>query len=182
MRMQKLRWSHAVCLAIALLIMVLVIFVVASASDVEAAPGQEVEDHVTVEPTASILSFSVSGDVLSWSVSPASSPANTQGSLTISADSAWSVRVSSNNNGHMKAYFSANSSYGSKTLKYPLKISVNSATGYTGHTINLDEGGALVEGSGSYSGTIPFIYEQAVDWTDTPLTYRIELTFETSPT
>jgi hypothetical protein len=169
-------------IATAAFIIVPAIFVVASASDVKASIGQGVNDIINLESDAAVLSFGVSGDVSSWSISPASSPANAQGSLTISADSAWSVRVSSNNNGHMKAYFSANSSYGSKTLKDPLKIRVNSATGYTGHTVSLDEGGTLVEGSGSYSGTIPFIYEQAVDWTDTPLTYRIELTFETLPT
>ncbi|MDD4652216.1 MAG: hypothetical protein PHQ34_08290 [Methanothrix sp.] len=182
MRTNKSRWALVACLAIALFVIVPATFVGANASGIEAAPGQEVGDHINLEPSASVLSFSVAGDVTGWSINPASSPESNHGSLTINADSAWSVTVTSNNGGHFKQCFSGNNSYGSKILKNPLEISVESASGYTGHTISLDNGGTLVEGSGSYSGTIPFTYEQAVDWTDAPLSYRIELTFETSPT
>ncbi|VVB70897.1 Uncharacterised protein [uncultured archaeon] len=184
MRMSS-RQPLAIMKSIAAMVLILLVFAEPCASEFEAAPGQGITDIIRLESENYIL-FSVYGYVSGWSLDPANSPASSSGSLSLSTDSAWSVTVTSDTGGYLIEYDNDLGEYieNGKALKSPMEIYVRSTESYTGYKAVPSNGALLVEGSGIYSGTIPFTYEQSTDWQDEPLqenhVYRMVITFTAS--
>ncbi len=155
------------------------------------APGHAVNEDILLGSGSIEVIFAVTGDVFGWTLYPTQAPSTQTGSFRLTTGSPWQVTVSSDTGGYLAEYDTSTGQYvsGGKRLRMPMNINVASSSGtpsYTGHKVDLSQGGALVEGQSDLDNTeIPFTYEQGVSWLDGVLptghVYHTTVNFIASP-
>jgi hypothetical protein len=161
-----------------------------SESVIVAAPGQTVQEDITLGQGSGEVTLTIIDGVSGWTLYPVRTPNRKTGIFRLTTDSPWQVTVFSDTGGYLTEYDTTTGHYVSdgKRLRLPMNILVASSSGmpsYTGHKVNLRQGGPLVEGlSDLYDIEIPFTCEQDISLSDETLpeghAYGMRITFTAS--
>ena len=159
-------------------------------SVIEAAPGQTVQEDITLGQGSGEVTLTITDSVSGWTLYSVRTPNRKTGIFRLTTDSPWQVNVFSDTDGYLSEYDTTTGHYvsGGKRLRMPMNIIVASNSGtpsYTGHKVNLRQGGALVQGqSDMHDIEIPFTCEQDISLSDETLpeghAYGMRITFTTS--
>jgi hypothetical protein len=155
-----------------------------------AAPGQTVQEDITLGQGSGEETLTITEGVSGWTLYPVRTPNRKTGTFRLTTGSPWQVKVFSDTGGYLAEYDTSTGHYvsGGKRLRMPMSIIVASSSGmpsYTGHKVNLLQGGALVQGlSDLYDLEIPFTCEQDISLSDETLpeghAYGMRITFTAS--
>jgi hypothetical protein len=143
------------------------------------APGEAIEtDEFTLGISETSLDIITPESIASWTLQPQASPNVRKTTMTIKSTEYWTVSVfpDSTTGGYPSEYDSANLKYvwNGMKLSSPMIIIAQE-----GNTVDLSQGGVLIQGQGNK--IVPITFEQIVTWNDPILTeghfYQIRLIF-----